>query len=150
MANVYCKGTARIRHNITGTVFDIQGDELHWDVVSVDQRQMGPEVCFEAEVEHSRLGSLSWSLWEYPRGVENARESKVGHHEIIEDFDYGFEHAKGARVTLRLRFPEGFFTIASQHILRISELLFQGGTTDSSRPSRSLPEYVTMVAEVLT
>lgn len=52
----YCKGTALIRHNTTGTVFDIRSGELHWDVVSVDERQMGPGICFEAEVEHPLLG----------------------------------------------------------------------------------------------
>jgi hypothetical protein len=35
------------------------------------------------------LGALNWSLWEYPVGVENYRETNVGEHE---DFDYGLEH----------------------------------------------------------
>ena len=53
---------------------------------------MGPEIHYEAVVEHRELGPLTWSLWEYPVGIENYNETDVGAHELIEDFDYGFEH----------------------------------------------------------
>ena len=85
---MYCKGTARIKHKMTGTIFEIESDELQWDG-SADERQMGPEIRHQAQIAHPELGELTWSLWEYPEGVENFRESKVNGHEIIEDFDYG-------------------------------------------------------------
>ncbi|WP_244438071.1 hypothetical protein [Afipia birgiae] len=90
---VYCKGTARIRHGATGEIYEIESDELDWDAVGGDERQMGPEIHYEAVVEHPQLGELTWGLWEYPVGIENYQETKAGPHEVIEDFDYGLEHS---------------------------------------------------------
>jgi hypothetical protein len=89
---VYCNGTALIRHHDTGQIHEIESDELDWDVIGSDDRQMGPEFHHEASVEHPDLGVLTWALWEYPLGAENYRETKVGPHELVEDFDYGLEH----------------------------------------------------------
>lgn len=89
---VYCTGTARIRHRQTGQVFEVEDDELDWDMVGSDERNMGPEFRYEASVEHADLGILTWSLWEYPVGVENYRNTDVGQHELLQDFDYGLEH----------------------------------------------------------
>ncbi|XSC42775.1 hypothetical protein ACF1BQ_031665 [Bradyrhizobium sp. RDT10] len=89
---IYCKGTARIRHNTTAEIYEIESDELDWDVVGSDERQMGPEIHYEAAVEHPNLGELTWGLWEYPVGLENYHETNAGPHEVIEDFDYGLEH----------------------------------------------------------
>ncbi|MEY9124787.1 MULTISPECIES: hypothetical protein [Bradyrhizobium] len=90
---IYCKGTARIRHNMTGEIYEIESDELDWDAVASDERQMGPEIHYEAAVEHPKLGELTWGLWEYPVGLENYHETNAGPHEVIEDFEYGLEHA---------------------------------------------------------
>lgn len=68
---VYCTGTARIRHSATGAIYEIEDDELDWDAVGGDKRQMGPEIRYEAVVHHPELGKLIWSLWEYPIGIEN-------------------------------------------------------------------------------
>jgi hypothetical protein len=88
----YCRGTARIRHSATGDIYEIESDELDWGAISSDERQMGPEIHYEAMVDHPELGKLTWSLWEYPAGIENYHETNVGAHEVIEDFDYGLEH----------------------------------------------------------
>jgi hypothetical protein len=90
---VYCKGTARIRHSATREIYEIESDELDWDAVGGDERQMGPEIHYEAVVEHPQLGELTWGLWEYPVGIENYQETKAGPHEVIEDFDYGLAHS---------------------------------------------------------
>lgn len=92
--DVYCKGTARIRHGSTREVFEIESDELDWDAVSGDERQMGSEIHYEAAIEHPELGDLTWGLWEYPIGIENHRITDVGEHEVIEDFDYRLEHGE--------------------------------------------------------
>jgi hypothetical protein len=89
---VYCSGKARIRHEQTGKVHAIRSEELNWDLVGGDERQMGQENHYQAVIEHSHLGVLRWSLWEYPVGIENYRDSDVGKHQIIEDFDYGLQH----------------------------------------------------------
>jgi len=91
---VYCNGNARIRHNTTGQVYEIEGDELDWDAVDGDERQMGPEIHYEATIEHPELGELTWGLWEYPVGIENNHETNAGPHHIIADFDYGLEHGE--------------------------------------------------------
>jgi hypothetical protein len=89
----YCTGTARIKHKASGVIHEIACDELDWQSSS-DERQMGPETCYEAMVEHPQLGALSWSLWEYPTGVENDRRSDAGGHDIVEDFEYGLNYVK--------------------------------------------------------
>ncbi len=91
---VYCKGTARIRHKKTGEIYDIENDELDWDAVGGDERQMGSEIHYEAMIEHPDLWDLSWGLWEYPIGIENYRETNAGPHEVIRDFDYGLERSE--------------------------------------------------------
>lgn len=89
---VYCRGVAQIRHASTCEVFEIESDELDWDAVGGDERQMGSEIHYEATVVHPELGNLTWGLWEYPLGIENYNITDVGKHEVIEDFDYGLEH----------------------------------------------------------
>lgn len=93
---VYCRGIARIRHSATGEIYEIGCDDLDWDAVGGDERQMGSEIHYEATVEHPALGELTWGLWEYPVGVENHHETKAGPHEVINDFDYGLEHGEPA------------------------------------------------------
>ncbi|MGY3510653.1 hypothetical protein [Bradyrhizobium lupini] len=89
---VYCTGTARIRHRQTGQVYEVENDELDWDMVGSDERNMGPEFRYEASVEHADLGTVTWSLWEYPVGIQNYQNTDVGGHELLQDFDYGLEH----------------------------------------------------------
>lgn len=89
---VYCRGIARISHATTGEIYEVESDALDWDAVGGDERQMGSQFHYEAVVEHPSLGELSWSLWEYPIGVENHHETNAGRHQVVEDFDYGLEH----------------------------------------------------------
>lgn len=89
---VYCSGVARIRHKATGEIHEIDSDELDWDAVGGDERQMGPEIHYEAVLEHPELGELTWGLWEYPVGIENFSRTDVGDHEIVEDLGYGLKH----------------------------------------------------------
>lgn len=89
---VYCRGIARIRHKDTGVLYDVESDELEWDQVGGDERQMGRELHYEAVLDHPQLGELTWGLWEYPIGIENDHDTDAGGHEVVEDFDYGLEH----------------------------------------------------------
>lgn len=89
---IYCRGTARIRHAETGAVYEIDGNELYWDAVDSNERQMGSETHFEAMIEHPELGTVTWALWEYPEGVENSKNTDAGDHTVIKDFDYGLEN----------------------------------------------------------
>lgn len=62
---VYCLGAAQIRHRVTGEIHEIESDELNWDAVGGDERQMGPETHYEAVLEHFELRELTWGIWEY-------------------------------------------------------------------------------------
>ncbi|MEL6920274.1 MAG: hypothetical protein AAFO77_04505, partial [Pseudomonadota bacterium] len=41
---------------------------------------------------HEELGELSWTLSEYPVGIQNFKETDVGEHIVVSDFEYGLEH----------------------------------------------------------
>jgi hypothetical protein len=130
MMNVYCNGMARVKNKSTGAIFDIENDELEWNVVSADERQMGPETCFQATVEHPDLGTLSWSLWEYPQGIENYRESNVGGHEVVEDFHYGLEHAPEREDWVDYDVPDDPYTIFMDSYHRTGDMLADHGRDD--------------------
>lgn len=92
MTYVAASGTARIQHADTGEVFEIDSDELDFEAIGADERNMGPEIHHQAELEHPELGTLTWGLWEYPVGIENMTETEIGPHTILEDIDYGLRH----------------------------------------------------------
>lgn len=89
---IYCRGTAKFRQAETDTIYEIECKELDWEDVGGDERHMGFETHYEATIDHPALGLVSWNLWEYPEGVENNKETNVGKHAVIDDFDYGLEH----------------------------------------------------------
>lgn len=89
---IYSRGTAIIEHNESGEQFEIYDDELDWEPVGGDERGMGPETIYEAVVVHDELGDLRWTISEYPVEMENFKETSVGDHKVIEDFEYGLEH----------------------------------------------------------
>ena len=60
---VYCNGSARIKHKTTESIYEVKSDELDWDAVGADERQMGSEIHYEAAVE------LNWTPFAGPRVV---------------------------------------------------------------------------------
>ena len=130
---IYCRGTARIRHRVTGEVHEIGREELDWDAVGGDERQMGSEVHYQAVVEHPDLGALNWSLWEYPVGVENYRETNAGEHEVIKDLDYGLEHEEQEPDNwIAYRLPDNPFTVFMASYQQTSELLTNHGSDNGT------------------
>ena len=89
---VVCDGLARLPTRVTGAIYEVSQEELDWDAVGSDERDMGPEIHHEAIIDHPDLGQLTWSLWEYPEGFQSSKETDVGGHQIIEDFNYRLEH----------------------------------------------------------
>jgi hypothetical protein len=89
----YSSGTARIRHAQTGEVYEVEGDELDWDVSWGDDREMGAEQFYTAVIDHPQLGQLTWTVSEYPVGAENFSETDVGPHTLLEDLRYGLGSA---------------------------------------------------------
>lgn len=92
---IYAQGTAIIEHRDSGEKFEIYDDELDWEPVGGDDRGMGPETIYEALIEHEELGDLRWTISEYPAGAENFKETNVGVHRVVQDFDYGLKHEPG-------------------------------------------------------
>jgi hypothetical protein len=85
---VSCKGQAVIRHSTTGQEYIIDSEELDWEAVGGDERDMGAETHYEATIDHPDLGVLSWGLWEYPSGIQNNKRTVVNGHTLIADVDY--------------------------------------------------------------
>ena len=53
---------------------------------------MGPEIAYEAVLEHPSLGMLTWNAWEYPIGALNYTTYDVGPHYLETDFTFYLQH----------------------------------------------------------
>jgi hypothetical protein len=84
--SVVATGIARIRHATTGVVYDINSNELEWYTDGSEERAMGPETTYSAQIDHPDLGELVWRVWEYPAGAFNDAETETGPHTLIENF----------------------------------------------------------------
>lgn len=130
---VYCSGVARIRHKVSGCIYEIETDELDWHAVGGDERQMGPEIYYAAVLEHPELGELKWGLWEYPIGIENYSSTEVGDHELIEDLNYGLEHERPApEEWTDFAIPADPFTVFMDSYHHTGDLLADIGKDDGS------------------
>jgi len=89
---------------------------------------MGSQIHYEAVIDHPELGELSWSLWEYPIGIEDYHNTDTGPHEIIEDFNYGFEHGEPERDEwVDYSVPDDPFTIFMSSYHHTGDLLADHG-----------------------
>jgi hypothetical protein len=125
---IYCSGTAQIRHKTTSVVYSIESDELDWDAVGGDERQMGPEIHYEAVLDHPALGYL----WEYPVGIENHHDTNVGGHEVVGDFDYGLEHEAEPDDWVDYPLPDDPFTVFMNSYHHTGDLLADHGKDHGS------------------
>ncbi len=92
---INCSGKAKIKHSDTGEIYEIDSDSLVFEESERSEGGMGSRITYTADFEHDQLGELSWSLWEYPVGTENHRETNVGGHVIIEDIMFDLEKEGG-------------------------------------------------------
>lgn len=86
------EGTAQVRHSETGQIFEIDRDELDWEVVSGQERGMGPERLWAAETSRDSLGDLRWEISEYPTGSFGDPTSDLNGHDLVRDFSISVEH----------------------------------------------------------
>lgn len=93
---LYCNGIASIEHIDTGEIYEIHPDELNWETKIDSQKGMGSEFIYTAKLEHEELGDLTWTVSEYPEGAENSKETDVGQHILVDDFDYGLASSPDA------------------------------------------------------
>ncbi|HTK84040.1 MAG TPA: hypothetical protein VL625_03045 [Patescibacteria group bacterium] len=88
---VVTKGTAIIIDKNTGETFEIQSDELDWQPENAAMPGTEPGQRHIAQIDHPVLGTLIWSIWEYPGTSENIRETDPNGHSLEQDFEYWFE-----------------------------------------------------------
>lgn len=70
---LFLGGPVKVKILGTNQVIDIQVDELEIEQQGTGERQMGGET--EYEITASAEGhDITWSVWEYPEGMENHRE----------------------------------------------------------------------------
>lgn len=89
---ISCTGNARIQHKETGELFDVSCEDLDWNEDGMGEGPMGVESQHKAVVEHPALGTIIWTLGEYPVGVEDYRNTDIGEHTLIEDLQYHLQH----------------------------------------------------------
>lgn len=90
---IEASGTAIFRINTSGELISIRADELDWDSEGDGERQMGAEIVHRAI--HGIGGHLiTWSIWEYPIGVENYKKTEFnsGDLTMVKDIEYGLTH----------------------------------------------------------
>lgn len=125
MTAIFSEGIARIRHAATGEIHEISADELDWNEFASDDRQMGIEIGYSAQIEHPALGLLTWELWEYPLGAENMRETDVNGHELIENIIFGLGHLPDDEPDRAEPSLEDKLAVLPAQMDRIEELLLQ-------------------------
>ncbi len=88
---IQADGAATIVHAVTGKIYHIDADELDWDSTGGSAHQMGPQIEYQATLEHPALGTLTWSVWEYPAGALNYTTYDIGPHRLDQDFTISFK-----------------------------------------------------------
>lgn len=95
---VEASGIAKFKLNATGEEFTSDAADLYWECEGTgEERQMGAELVHSAEyfIESNSGESyeVTWSVWEYPVGVENTKETNVPVGvSLVEDIRYGLSH----------------------------------------------------------
>lgn len=89
------KTTIQVRCNCGEVVtIDLAGEELCWEVVETDEREMGTERLHEADFEVDckkcdEAISVTLHVWEYPEGFDNMDEILVDGGTLIKGCDLG-------------------------------------------------------------
>ena len=92
---VEANGKAKFKVDKTGEVITVDATDLDWECEGTgEERGMGSELIHSAEYSiESKSGEsfdVTWSVWEYPVGVENTSETSVPHGiSLLEDLQYG-------------------------------------------------------------
>ena len=73
---------------------DLSLEDLDWDVVETDEREMGVERLYEAFLEKEVEGQdkpfeITLRVWEYPEGFVNEQEIELSEGVVAEKCDLG-------------------------------------------------------------
>lgn len=104
---IRCEGTAKLRVLDTDEVFEVNSDDLEWELVETDERSMGVELYYSATFYfYSEQGSgevqVEWDAWEYPIGAIECVNVQCEGCELLEDFHIDSDSFE----EIELTFPE--------------------------------------------
>jgi hypothetical protein len=85
-------GKAIVRHSETGELFEIEPDEIDWEVVASEDRDMGPDRLWSASTSRDELGDIRWEMSEYPEGFLGELVPDLNGHELVQNFSVSIEH----------------------------------------------------------
>lgn len=100
---IIASGEALLSSAVDGIVHPISTDDLDWEIIGTDDRQMGMETLHQAEFEHPELGRLAWTISEYPVEFLNFVTHEMNGHLLLEDFDFSIEHEPDTDDLLHMR-----------------------------------------------
>lgn len=90
--HVEATGTAIFTDQATGKTIRVEAKDLDWDCESDGERQMGAELVHSADYDVAGK-TVTWSLWEYPVGVQNHEDTYVPEGlTLVQDIEYGLVH----------------------------------------------------------
>jgi len=74
--------------------FDLRSEDMNWEIVETDEREMGVELtheallCYTCETCHDTC-TIYLRVWEYPEGVYNDEEIEVEGGELVKSCSVG-------------------------------------------------------------
>jgi|688.fasta_scaffold285277_1 hypothetical protein len=104
---IRCEGTAKLKILETDEVFEVNPDDLEWELVDADERPMGAELYYSAafyfysEQEGFEV-KVEWDAWEYPIGTIECVNVECDGCELLEDFYIDSDSLE----EIELTFPE--------------------------------------------
>ena len=84
-------GKVAIQHADSGVIYEIDGDDLEFEIDEKNQRERGIEIIYLAEFNHPELGNLTWKVWEYPINKIQKFYQNIGAHKLLGDIDFRIE-----------------------------------------------------------
>lgn len=103
---IRCEGTAKLKILETNEVFEVNPDDLEWEIVDADERPMGAELYYSAtfyfysEQEGFEV-KVEWDAWEYPIGTIECVNVECDACELLEDFYIDTDSLEEIELTFR-------------------------------------------------
>ena len=93
---IKASGVAQLTSAVTGKTYKIQPADLEWEATGGDERGMGTETLYEAEVQvedhgHGKVVSCTWTASEYPVGALNHVTAVEENASLSSDFSFHWE-----------------------------------------------------------
>ncbi|MBB4798717.1 hypothetical protein HNP32_002471 [Brevundimonas bullata] len=107
--SIRTQGVAHIRHAETDEVFAIEADELDWNQVGGEERGMGDQITYSAEIAHPDLGDLAWWAYEYPVGMLDHTDKTIGPHKMLQNFKFELVDSEFADQEARIQSMVSWF-----------------------------------------